>query len=85
MLDSPPRVADNRGPSRRARVRRYASPTHDLDAAAQPDDLNLPGYRLHRLRGDRRGQWSARVSGNWRIVFRFEDGVAVDVNLVDYH
>lgn len=45
----------------------------------------LPGYRLHPLTGDRRGQWSVRVSGNWRIVFRFEDGVAVGVTLVDYH
>ena len=41
--------------------------------------------RLHPLTGDRRGQWSVRVSGNWRIVFRFEDGEAVDVTLIDYH
>lgn len=57
----------------------------DLDAAVQPGDMNLPGYRLHRLTGDRRGQWSVRVSGNWRIVFRFEDGVAIGVTLVDCH
>ena len=43
--------------------------------------MNLPGYRLHPLSGDRRGQWSVRVSGNWRIVFRFEDGEAIDVTL----
>ena len=47
--------------------------------------MNLPGYHLHPLKGDRRGQWSVRVSGNWRIVFRFAGGVAVDVTLVDYH
>ena len=64
------------------RIRRILS---DLDAAVQPGDLQLPGYRLHPLTGDRRGQWSVRVSGNWRIVFRFEDGVAVDVTLIDYH
>jgi len=64
------------------RIRRILS---DLDAAVQPGDMKLPGYRLHPLSGDRRGQWSVRVSGNWRIVFRFEDGEAVDVNLVDYH
>ena len=47
--------------------------------------MNLPGYRLHRLTGDRRDQWSVRVSGNWRIVFRFKGGAAVGVTLVDYH
>ena len=43
------------------------------------------GFRLHPLKGDRAGQWSVRVSGNWRVVFRFEDGEAVDVDLIDYH
>lgn len=64
------------------RIRRTLS---DLDAAVQPRDVDLPGYRLHPLTGDRRGQWSVRVSGNWRIVFRFVNGEAVDVTLVDYH
>lgn len=64
------------------RIRRILS---DLDAAVQPRDVDLPGYRLHQLTGDRRGQWSVRVSGNWRIVFRFVNGEAVDVSLVDYH
>lgn len=57
----------------------------DLDDARRPSDLDLPGYRLHLLRGDRRGFWSISVSGNWRIVFRFHDGDAYDVDLVDYH
>ena len=47
--------------------------------------MGRPTYRLHPLKGDRRSQWSVRVSGNWRIVFRFVDGEAVDVDLVDYH
>ena len=64
------------------RIRRILS---DLDSAIQPRDMDLPGYRLHPLTGDRRGQWSVRVSGNWRIVFRFRDGEAVDVTLIDYH
>lgn len=64
------------------RIRRILS---DLDAAVQPGDMDLPGYRLHPLTGDRRGHWSVRVSGNWRIVFRFEGGVPVGVTLVDYH
>ena len=47
--------------------------------------LAAPGFRLHPLKGDRAGQWSDRVSGNWRVVFRFEDGEAADANLTDYH
>jgi len=57
----------------------------DLDAAARPRDLDLPGNRLHQLKGERRGQWSVTISGNWRIVFRFEGGEPCDVDLVDYH
>ena len=57
----------------------------DLEAAVSPDDLRIPGYRLHPLTGQRVGCWSVRVSGNWRLVFRFRDGEAVDVDLVDYH
>ncbi len=56
-----------------------------LQEATHPRDADAPGFRLHPLKGDRAGQWSARVSGNWRVVFRFEDGEAVDVDLVDYH
>jgi toxin HigB-1 len=56
-----------------------------LDAAAKPDDMNLPGYRFHGLKGDRAEFYAVSVSGNWRITFRFADGDAVDVNLEDYH
>ena len=56
-----------------------------LSVAARPSDIDVPGYRLHPLKGDRDGYWSIRVSANWRIVFRFEDGEPVDVDLVDYH
>ena len=57
-----------------------------LDEARNPGDLaTQPGYRLHPLKGDMAGLWSIRVSGNWRVVFRFEDNEAVDVDLVDYH
>ena len=56
-----------------------------LDAAARPSDLNLPGLRLHRLRGTWKGYWSIRVTGNWRIFFRLEEGNVYGVNLVDYH
>ena len=57
-----------------------------LDEAHSPGDLaSQPGYRLHPLKGEMAGLWSIRVSGNWRVVFRFEDNEAVDVDLVDYH
>ena len=56
-----------------------------LDGAQHPGDLAQPAYRLHPLKGDMAGRWSVRVSGNWRVVFRFEDREAVDVDLVDYH
>ena len=56
-----------------------------LDEARHPSDLAQPGYRLHPLKGDMAGLWSIRVSANWRVVFRFEDNEAVDVDLVDYH
>jgi proteic killer suppression protein len=57
----------------------------DLDSARSPEDLRLPGYRLHPLKGALRGFWSIRVSANYRIVFRMKDGNALDVDLVDYH
>ena len=57
----------------------------ELAAARSGRDMSLPGYRLHQLKGDRRGYWSVRVSGNWRIIFRFVDGEAADIELIDYH
>lgn len=66
-------------------VRRIRDVLAHLDEAEHPADLNLPGYRLHPLRGELKGCWSLTISGNWRIVFRFEGGHAFDVDLVDYH
>ena len=56
-----------------------------LDTATNAESVNLPGYRLHRLSGDLAGFWAITVSANWRIIFRFNDGNATDVDLVDYH
>ena len=56
-----------------------------LDAAAGPVDVDLPGFRLHPLRGDLEGFWAVTVRANWRVVFRFDDGDAVDVDYLDYH
>ena len=56
-----------------------------LQEATHPGSADAPGFRLHPLKGDRAGQWSVRVSSNWRVVFRFKDAEAVDVDLIDYH
>ena len=56
-----------------------------LHASTHPRDLNLPGLHLHELKGSRKGTWSVRVSGNWRITFRFDGPDATIVNYEDYH
>ncbi|HEX4056160.1 MAG TPA: type II toxin-antitoxin system mRNA interferase toxin, RelE/StbE family [Tepidisphaeraceae bacterium] len=56
-----------------------------LNAAESPEALNVPGYRLHPLKGDLKGFWSVTVRANWRIIFRFEGKDAVDVEMIDYH
>ena len=76
--DDPSRVAA----ALRNKVQRVLS---SLDAAASPQALGVPSYRLHPLKGSLAGFWSVTVSGNWRIIFRFEEGDAFDVDLLDYH
>ncbi len=56
-----------------------------LNESSKVHDMGLPGYRLHRLKGELEGFWSVSVSGNWRIIFRFENSSASDVDLIDYH
>lgn len=56
-----------------------------LNRAASPRDMDLPGYRLHELKGARAGTWSVSVSGNWRLTFTFLEGDAFEVDLEDYH
>ena len=66
--------------------RRAAMRLTQLDAARGVDDFRLPpSNRLEALRGDRRGQWSIRINNQWRVCFRFENGDAFDVEIVDYH
>ncbi|MBV8053860.1 MAG: type II toxin-antitoxin system mRNA interferase toxin, RelE/StbE family [Deltaproteobacteria bacterium] len=74
--------------------RREVSPQHAdkiarimarLDEATRPQELNLPGFRLHPLKGDLGGYWSITVSANWRVIFRFEGASATDIDLIDYH
>jgi toxin HigB-1 len=56
-----------------------------LDRAGRPEDLDLPGFRLHPLKGEWRGYWSVTVRANWRITWRFVGIDVVDVDLIDYH
>ncbi|QBQ56013.1 type II toxin-antitoxin system RelE/ParE family toxin [Nitrosococcus wardiae] len=56
-----------------------------LNAATNPQDMNLPGLKLHELSGRRKGFWSAWVSGNWRVTFRFEGMDAEAIDYEDYH
>lgn len=57
-----------------------------LDIAVQLADMRVPpGNRLEALSGDRAGQWSVRINSQWRVCFRFEEGTAFDVEIVDYH
>ena len=56
-----------------------------IDTAKEIDDINLPGFKLHPLKGNRGGIWSITVNGNWRITFEFIDGNAFILNYEDYH
>ena len=56
-----------------------------LNASTNPAGMNMPGARLHPLKGKRKGQWAVSVSGNWRLVFEFDGENATNVDLVDYH
>lgn len=69
-------------PSHRKRLRLQLAA---LDTATQIEDMDIPGFRLHPLKGERKGHWSISVSGNWRITFAFRDGNAYVLNYEDYH
>ena len=56
-----------------------------LNASHEPKDMKLPGLRLHSLSGNYEGFWSVDVSGNWRVIFRFEGQDVIDVDYIDYH
>ena len=56
-----------------------------LDASKEAEDMNLPGYKFHALKGDREGEFAVSLTGNWRITFQFNGEDAINVNLEDYH
>ena len=67
---------------RSGRIRRVLDA---IDGAESPDDLMIPGFDTHQLRGNRRGTWAIAITGNWRITFQFNGIHAANVNLEDYH
>lgn len=56
-----------------------------LDTATVIEDMDLPGYNLHELKGNRKGTWSITVNGNWRMTFEYKNGDAYIINYEDYH
>jgi proteic killer suppression protein len=66
-------------------VKRLRLILSNLDQAESPDDMDLPGLRLHQLYGSRKGIWSVTVNGNWRVTFIFDGRDAAIVNYEDYH
>ncbi|MDO9478045.1 MAG: type II toxin-antitoxin system RelE/ParE family toxin [Pseudohongiella sp.] len=56
-----------------------------MDSAMEVSDLDIPGYKLHPLKGDRKGIWAISVSGNWRLTFEFRDGHVYLLDYEDYH
>ena len=66
-------------------VKRLRGRLRFIDLAETIEDVNVAGYKLHSLQGDREGIWSVTVSGNWRITFEFKDGDAFILNYEDYH
>lgn len=69
-------------PSHARRLRRILA---SLDAATEPRELDLPGYRLHALKGNMKGRWSITVSGNWRVTFIFTGTDVDQIDYMDYH
>jgi len=69
-------------PQHLARIRKILAL---LETAESIEDMNLPGLDLHQLKGDRKGEWAVKVSGNWRITFKLEKSDAFDINYEDYH
>lgn len=66
-------------------IRRVETILARLEAALAPEDMNVPGYRFHGLKGKEKGRYAVDASGNWRITFAWDGRNAVDVDLEDYH
>lgn len=69
-------------PHHASRLRRQLT---QLNVAEKPEEMDVPGWRLHRLHGNLKDFWSVTVSGNWRVIFRFAGTDAEQVDYLDYH
>ena len=69
-------------PQHTARIRKILAL---LETAETFEDMDLPGLGLHQLKGNRKGTWAVKVSGNWRITFKVQQGDVFDINYEDYH
>ena len=78
-------VSGDRGGIQPKHAAKLARILDRLDAAVTPLDMNLPGYRLHPLKGNEQGSWSIWVDENWRVTFQFEGNDAIVVDYRDYH
>jgi toxin HigB-1 len=68
-----------------AHAAKLARQLQRLDVSRHPQDMKVPGWKLHSLKGDQKDHWAARVSGNWRLTFKFEGEHAILVDYRDYH
>jgi proteic killer suppression protein len=66
-------------------TQKLASILDRLDAAKEVTDMKFPGSDLHQLKGNLKGLWAVKVSGNWRIIFSFKEGNVYDLDYLDYH
>jgi toxin HigB-1 len=86
QIDRSERLAGNRSRGVNAEhVRKLKQILAVLQAAETIEALRLPTFGLHPLKGELKGFWAVTVRANWRVIFRFEDGKASDIDLVDYH
>jgi proteic killer suppression protein len=66
-------------------INRIARILDRLDASVSPQDMDLPGFKLHELKGKEKGTWSVWISGNWRVTFKFKGADVIDVDYCGYH
>lgn len=76
---------DDRSKVNQDHVQRLRRILTQLEHAQTIEDMDVPGFGLHPLKGDRKGYWAVKVSGNWRVVFQFDEGHVWEVDYMDYH
>ncbi|MCK5525498.1 MAG: type II toxin-antitoxin system RelE/ParE family toxin, partial [Thiomargarita sp.] len=81
----PPYITGSKAGIQAKHAKRLRLILSNLDQAESPEEMDLPGLMLHELKGNRKGVWAVKVSGNWRVTFRFINHDAEIVNYEDYH